>query len=219
MTPSTFKPQSVEDFIGQTGEIAKLLTAKIKRIKDDPDARVKWIFTGVQGTGKSCLALFLAKQLISHPISYSKLNGQSMSIEVVREWYRQRVYRPFGGGWQCVHVDELDHASPEALAQALSYWDDLPAHCAFIATSNAPLATSEMTPLELKKTIPLRVHSRFIPYKFGPVRPDEIAMFLFQRWQIPFADGLRLAQQNGGDVRACFNDTEAFMDRQEAVAV
>lgn len=219
MTPSTFKPQSVEDFLGDAGKIARLLSNKIAKVKEEPNARLKLLLLGTPGSGKSELAMFLARQLVTHSISIQKLNGQSFSVDWVRECYSNRMYRPFDNGWSVQIVNEIDAASPEALAQALEYWDDLPPHFCFIATSNSELAKSDMTKEELKKAIPLRVHSRFIPYKFGPVRPDEIAMFLFQRWQIPFADGLRLAQQNGGDVRATFNDSESFLDRQEAVAV
>jgi DNA polymerase III delta prime subunit len=168
MTPSTFKPQAVEDFIGDAGTYAKLLTQKIAKVRDEPNARLKIIFYGSPGTAKSELAMFLARLLVSHNISIQKLNGQSFSVDWVRECYRNRQYRPFDNGWSVQIVNEIDHASPEALAQALEYWDDLPPHFAFIATSNAPLATNEMSKDELRKAIPLRGPQPVHPIQVRP---------------------------------------------------
>jgi replication-associated recombination protein RarA len=214
MTPSTFKPERLEDFVGSTGRLAAQLAAKVLRLKADPNARFKALFYGWPGTAKTELAKFIARRLSEHELAIELLNGQSMSVERVREWHRQRCYRPIHGDWTLIIVNELDSASPEAHSELLEYLDSLPPHFAFLATTNKKLEDSATPKADLKDCLPKRIHSRFIAYKFLPVQAAETAAFVCQRWGLPYETALRIAEANQGDVRGCFNDIERHLDSE-----
>jgi replication-associated recombination protein RarA len=201
INPSEFRPQCPADFIGSAQSTARLLLAKADRLKPTPDSRLKLLFHGAPGTGKSELARLLAHELTGTALAIEHLNGQTMSVELVRDWHRNSGYRPMFSQWAVKWVDEIDRASEAAQSELLTYLDGLPPQTAFIATTNQTL-----------RQLSARVQSRFLRFHFKPVSECEIADWLAKRFDIPADDACRIACDNRGNVRGALLDAETLLD-------
>lgn len=208
MTPTSFKPERASDFIGAAGIHAHMLHRKIEQNRDNPAFFFRALFYGPPGCGKSELAWHIAITLAKVRCYIEDLNGQSMSVDLVREWRRQSHYRPLPGEFRCRIVDEFDMASTAAHAELLSFLDMRTPQTCFIATTNQTVDRL----LE-------RLQTRMQLYKFTPVEDQQLAAWLNQRWQIPFPDAEHIALANHGNVRGALNDAETWLDRQQLVEV
>jgi len=201
-------PQTVDEFIGETQDHARIFTRKAKELNNGTKGRLVVLFHGVPGTGKSKLALMIARELVG-PVpaarhNIEKLNGQSMSVDRIRQWEESMHYYPLYGKRIVKVVDELDKAGEAAQAELLTCLDQGPMWWDFIATTNVPLGA-----------ILKRVTSRMQQVKVEPVPTEAVKQFLM-RW-IPAEPAEELARANLGDVRGALNDAATFLDQTKYI--
>lgn len=189
MNPSNHK------LIGPAGKLADLFG------RVDGDAvTVKRLLTGMPGTGKTALANQLAATLTGDKWAVESVNGRKCSVHVVAEWQRMVATScMFGTGWRAFVVNEVDTCPADAQDLLLTFLDEMPANCAFIATSN----------LELEKLTP-RFISRLERHEVTAPEPEEIARFLVEIHGVPALVAQQIAFLCGGNVRAAEIDAAAW---------
>lgn len=217
MRPLEFRPKSVEDFIGNTLMVGRVVMTKADRIRAT-GGRFAILFYGPPGTGKTELATVIARSLIEHPTMLEQINGQSLSPDVLRTWQQGMQYRPMIGSWSVKLVDEVDAMSPGAESESITFLDKLPPHWAFICTTNRQLQTREQEKKGIRtdsagdKLVPFRIHSRMQPFKFKEVSIEEVAKWLQSRWLPSWEDAYAIAMANEGNVRGALNDADTHLD-------
>lgn len=203
--PSQYQPTVPAEFVGKTQRIAEALFKKAESLKQT-NACARWLFTGPPGVGKSRLAEVLAKDLAHHQSAVEQLNGQSLSVDLVRDWERSLAYKPICGERWVKLVDEIDAASTAALNEFRTYLDRIRAGTIVIGTTNKTL-----------KELPPQLQTRFFPFIFEPVTPTAFADWMASVWGFDHAAAYDIAIRNMGCVRSSLIDCEAHMDREVGV--
>lgn len=190
------------ELIGRSGVIQRvmrgkftLLRAAILRGEETSVLRRRVLFTGPPGVGKTELGGELSLLMAGSPYAVEKLNGQNVTIDVVREWTRNACYKPLFGDISVKFVDEIDAIGPAALNDLRTYLDELAPHRVFIGCTNQP-------PGKLQP----QLQSRFQVIQFAPIPALEIAVLLRAKYQLPLAIAAEIAQKSGGNVRAAEAD-------------
>lgn len=195
-TPESWRPNVAADFIGDAARVVTKLGQKIQR---RPLAAQRWLFLGPPGVGKTAAAIVLAKGLAAHPTGIEHVNGQSCTVDLVRQWRDALPYRPmFGPGVKL--IDELDLASPAAQHELLTVLDRLPEWQHVIATTNQNLDVLQP-----------RLQSRFQQYAFEPPHPQEI-QGLLARFGLVGETAKQIAKDVAGNVRAGLLDAQSVID-------
>lgn len=200
--PSQYQPTVAAEFVGKTQRIAEALFKKAEALRQN-DACARWLFTGPAGTGKSRLAEVLARTIAHHPSAVEQLNGQSMTVDLVREWERGQFYRPICGQRFVKVVDELDVASSASLNELRTFLDRMKGGTVFIGTTNKTL-----------RELPAPLQTRMFPFIFEPVTPTAFADWMASVWGFDHAAAYDIAIRNMGCVRSSLIDCEAHMDRE-----
>jgi replication-associated recombination protein RarA len=188
MTPDQYKPTKPSELIGPAAGIASAIMKYIRTIP--ADARIKQVYFGDYGCGKTCIVAMIARALAAAPIDIESINGKNVSIELVREWQRGAAYSSLFGGWKVKLINETDLIPSAAQELMLAYLDELPPSTAVIATSNASMAT-----------LSERFATRFSPIKVDSPSSDEITDFLVRRWKVPRKAAAFIAIGACGNVR------------------
>lgn len=145
-------------------------------------------------------------ELAGHVMAIETVNGQSVSVDLVRSWRNQESCGTFWSQWVVKRIDELDRASEAAQCELLSLMDRRSSHFAILATSNLTLSGFSK-----------RLQSRFMPYSIALPEAVDVVNLL-RRLGVDDAGAWQIANANGGDVRASLNDAEAFLDAQQFTA-
>ena len=181
------------DFIGKSGKIAALLFNQIPKLTAPgcPIMERRYLFTGKPGLGKSAIAEMLGQALVTHSLGIETVNGQSCSVDRIREWeFCGRFYPMFGMRVQI--IDEIDSMSSAALCAARTYLDKLPTKTVIIGTTNRAV-----------EELPEQLQSRFKVLYFDPVPLEIIADWLQLKFpRLGAAMAGSIAIQSGGNVRA-----------------
>jgi DNA polymerase III delta prime subunit len=194
---------STKKLIGPAGKLSDLFA----RTCEDA-VTVKLLLTGAPGTGKTSLANQIALSLTGEPFATESVNGRKCSIHVVAEWQRMTATScMFGTGWRAFVVNEIDTCPADAQDLLLTFLDEMPANCAFIATSN----------LELDKLTP-RFISRLERHEVGAPEPEEIAQHLHRDHGCPPLIAQQIAFLCGGNVRAAEIDAKAWQNQHAPTA-
>ena len=128
-----------QKLIGPAGQLADLFG---RTLDDGETTRLKLLFTGAPGIGKTELANRIAASLTGDGGRYAieSVNGRKCTIHTVADWQRLVATScMFGTGWRVFVVNEVDTCPADAQDLLLTFLDELPANCAFVATSNLDL--------------------------------------------------------------------------------
>ena len=179
--------------IGKSGKIAALLFNQIPKLTA-PGCSImdrRYLFTGKPGLGKSAIAEMLGRALVSHELGIEAINGQSCSVECVRQWRYHGQFAPMFG-MRVQIVDEIDAASPAAHNELRTYLDRLPGKTVFIGTTNKTV-----------EELPEQLQSRFKILYFDPIPIEIIAEWLKAKFpRLGEAMAASIAIQSNGNVRA-----------------
>lgn len=189
--------------IGPAGRLADLFA---RTLESSELSTVKLLFSGAPGCGKTSLADRIAESLCGGKFAVESINGRRCSIHVVAEW--QRTYASscmFGTGFRAFIINEVDTCPADAQDLLLTFLDEMPANCAFIATSN----------LELDKLTP-RFISRLERHEVTAPEPEEIAAWLVGEHGVPALIAQQIAFLCGGNVRAAEIDAAAWRNEHTA---
>lgn len=211
------KPSHPSHFIGTSGRIAAVLFATLPELHanpfSDPLDRCH-LFAGAPGLGKTSLALALASSVTGEPLerlwrkqgfNVEQVNGQSLTVELVRKWQMDGRYVPLSG-IRVQIVDEIDAGSIAAFNEARTYLDQLPSHTLFIATTNKE-------PEQLQP----QLQSRMQIWRFKPVSAEAITALLVSRFSLDTDIATTYALGSQGNVRAALLDAKAHV-RTAAIA-
>jgi len=212
--PETWRPRSVDEFLGKAGRVVKKLIRKFERHgEEDLMPPIKLMFTGTPGTGKSEVAKFLARQLSGDPLNFEVINGTRFNLDK-----SQTFANTFGmgsllggpGAYRGLVVDEIDKCTKAAQIDCLTMIDKLPDGMFLIVTTNEPVDKFEP-----------RFYSRFQRIGFDPVDNDEITDLLTREFGIAEDSAMMIGVGACGNVRLALLDAQShldFSDEPEAVA-
>ena len=180
-------------FIGKSGKIATLLFNQIPKLTA-PGCSImdrRYLFTGRAGLGKSAIAEMLGRALVTHELGIEVINGQSCSVDRIREWqFHGQFATMFGMRVQI--VDEIDAASLAAHNQLRTYMDRLPSKTVIIGTTNRTV-----------EELPEQLQSRFKILYFDPIPIEIIAAWLLAKFpRLGAVMAGSIAVQSNGNVRA-----------------
>lgn len=181
--------------------------------------RLSILAEGNPGVGKSHLLDMLALELTKSPFAIERVNGQSLGIELVRDWRERAGYGNLFSDWTVKRIDELDEASASAANELLTYLDYLPAGHAILATSN--------NYAKLRANSKGRLETRFVRFHVGAPSLDEAIAFLrrYKHLPAPIAKSIALGSvpegclpTEGVNMRACMKDADGYWSARKAVA-
>lgn len=205
------KPRKPADWIGKTGVIARTLFHQAPTIRANPASDPLdrcLLFTGAPGNGKTTLAEALSAELCDDPVfGVESINGQSLSVERVRQWMHSGVYKPLHGGMHVKLIDEIDGGSTAAFNEMRTYLDRLPSHTVVLATTNK--STNELQE---------QLQSRFQIWKFDPIAQATLHLWLIQTFHLAREVAHEIAERSGGNVRAATADAKAILTVLRAAA-
>lgn len=179
--------------------------------------RLAIITEGNPGVGKSHLLDLLAIELTRSPFAIERINGQSLGIEVVREWRERAAYGNLFSDWTVKRIDELDLASTSATAELLTYLD-------YLAPRHAVLATTNDYG-KLRANSKGRLETRFVRFHVGAPSIDDAVGFLKKQRHLPAAIAKSIAlgsvpegclASEGVNMRACLKDADGYFAAKEA---
>lgn len=172
---------------------------------------------GNPGVGKTHLLDLLALELTrsdrhsGSEFAIERVNGQSLGIDLVRDWRERAAYGNLFSDWTVKRVDELDEASTSANNELLSYLD-------YLTPRHAVLATTNDYP-RLRVNSKGRLETRFIRFHVGAPSVDEAFGYLKKHRQLPahVAKSIALGAvpegclpTEGVNMRACLKDADGF---------
>jgi len=182
-------------------EAARALVAK--------SDRVALLLDGDPGVGKTELADQLAAEMTGTPFAVETMNGQSVGIEVVRQWRERGCYGNLFSSWTVKRIDEVDQMSSSAISEMLTFLDTLPARHAVIVTTNEFGKLRQMTKG--------RLESRFVRLPVNAPTVADTSRELVRRFKLPAEHAQKIARGcvpdgflDGCNVRAAFNDARAL---------
>ena len=165
---------------------------------------------GEPGVAKSHLLDLFALELTGSKHAIETVNGQSVSVDLVRQWRHDAAYGNLFSDWTVKRIDELDRASDAAQAELLSWLDYLPKHLAVLATTNNFGAMSRVDRGRLQR--------RFKQIRVEAPTVLEAVPYLMKHFGLPLEAATEIARQavpdgelDGVNMGAAVEDAEAFL--------
>lgn len=131
MLHEEFRPETWDDFVGN-GKAVDTVQRVIRR----PNYRggAFWI-DGPSGVGKTSLAWLIARELSPNHWNIEEIDGDQCSVDRVRELAESLRYRPLGGGFRAVIVNESHAMTSRAVQAWLTLLERLPANVVILFTT------------------------------------------------------------------------------------
>lgn len=206
MNPCEFKPQAPEQFIGPARVAARTIGAVIARSKAKGHP-IKLLLHGPPGVGKSALCDYLSGQICTDKWGITKLNGCQVKKEAVDDWAARLCFRELGGGYKLLRIEEVDRAYTDAQIRFLTVLDDLPSHCAVLASTNCRLEDLEP-----------RFYSRFQTLHLASPTAKEIARFI-STFGVARRHLARISEFCCGNVRLALAEAQTALDEDAARSI
>jgi DNA polymerase III delta prime subunit len=188
--------------IGHAGQLLDLLSVTLAE-KD----RVKILFAGPPGVGKSEVSRRLAHQLCGGKFGVEEIIGRKASVHHVYGWEETFATSClFGTGKKIVVVNEIDTMPRDALDAMLALLDDMPTGRGLIGTTN-----------EKFSNLPERFRSRFQKYDVKSPSDTEIETLLVTQEGLPAAVASQIAALSCGNVRGALLDADAWKNENSFV--
>lgn len=137
---------------------------------------VALLIEGDPGVGKGHMSDQLALEITGSKFAIEQINGQSVSVDVVRSWKERSRYGNLFSDRTVKRIDEIDAASSSAMAELLTYLDYLHKGNAIIATTN------EFA--KLRSQCKGRLESRFVRFHVEPPSVQQTMAFLCHYYRI-----------------------------------
>jgi DNA polymerase III delta prime subunit len=137
-------------------------------------------------------------------VNVEMINGQSVNVDVVRNWTAAGFYRPLFGQCRVILVDEIDSITNGALNEIRSYLDRLPPATVFLSTTNKE--TNQLQP---------QLQSRFKPCSFTRPSDTELHNWLTAVHSVPADYASEIVRGAQGNVRAAKIDALAWKEAQQ----
>lgn len=195
MLPSSYKPKSIEDFIGparkQAADWSRLLA--LARADGSP---ICFLILGRPGLGKSELSNFITRELTTEHWNITRLNGKEVDIEKAESLARDFRLRSMFPGYRVLQIEEIDRMTKDAQVRFLTVLDDLPKWTAVVGSSNCKLADFEE-----------RFQRRFhVAQLIGPQSGEILELLL--RLGVPDAGARMLSVACGGNVGIALKEAD-----------
>jgi DNA polymerase III delta prime subunit len=165
---------------------------------------LKILFHGPPGTGKTTIALEIARTFAGHPMAVEHVAGREVSVDLVREWIHLIPQCSMWGAATVKVIDEIDTASQAAQEALLTYADKLTDKHGLIATTNLELGAFTK-----------RLQGRFQQCLVNAPEVIEIATHLTGQTGINLERCMEIAHGCGGDVRAAMLDADTVLDFEQ----
>lgn len=167
---------------------------------------------GNPGVGKSHLLDRFALDLTGSRFAIEQVNGQSVSVDLVRQWRERGAYGNLFSDWTIKRIDELDHAGSSAAAELLTFLDYLAPRTIILATTNDYA--------KLRAASKGRLETRFKVYRVDAPSIEDATAYLRERFKVPAAVAREIARgsvpdgclpSEGVNMRACVEDAEGYL--------
>lgn len=191
------------------GPAAAVLAAVVELVDSRENAAV--LLEGDPGIGKTVALDQLARRICGHELAIERVNGQSLSVDLVRSWRDRAAYGNLFSPWTVKRIDEIDQASSSAVSELLTFLDYLPRRIAVLATTN------DYAKLRLQSKG--RLETRFHRYHVDAPTVEETTAHLVKLFRIPKTVAQKIAggavpegclPSEGCNMRAAIKDAEAF---------
>lgn len=179
--------------------------------------RAAILLDGDPGVGKTAVLDLLAQDITGTPYAIEHVNGQSLSVDIVRQWRERGPYGNLFAAWTVKRIDEIDAASSSAIAEMLSFLDYLPKGLLVMASTN------EFA--KLRSATKGRLESRFHRFHVDAPSVEETTALLIRDLKVPKSIAQQIARGTvpegclitaGCNVRASIRDAEAFLAARAA---
>ena len=179
--------------------------------------RAAILLDGDPGVGKTAVLDLLAQDITGTPYAIEHVNGQSLSVDLVRQWRERGPYGNLFAAWTVKRIDEIDAASSSAIAEMLSFLDYLPKGLLVMASTN------EFS--KLRSATKGRLESRFHRFHVDAPSVEETTALLIRDLKVPKSIAQQIARGTvpegclitaGCNVRAAIRDAEAFLAARAA---
>jgi chromosomal replication initiation ATPase DnaA len=193
--------------IGPAASVLEAARAVAKKAE-----RTAILVYGNPGVGKTHLLDLLALELTGSKFAIEHVNGQSVSVDLVRQWRERGCYGNLFSDWTVKRIDELDHAGGSASAELLTLLDYLPPRVAILATTNDYA--------KLRAASKGRLETRFKIFRVDSPSIEQAVSFLRARFKL----GVKVAEaiargavpdgclpSEGVNMRACIEDAQTYL--------
>lgn len=131
MLAAKYRPQSWGEFVGNEKAISKL-----RRVIERPGFGGAAIWCdGPSGSGKTSLAHLVAKTVGAADIDVEEIDGDSCSVDRVRDLSRSINVRPMFGAAKVIIVNEAHAMTSRAVQAWLTLLERLPQHAVIVFTT------------------------------------------------------------------------------------
>lgn len=179
--------------------------------------RAAILLDGDPGVGKTAALDALALELTGTSHAIEHVNGQSLSVDLVRQWRDRGLYGNLFSSSTVKRIDEIDAASSSAISEMLSFLDYLPKGLIVLASTN------EFS--KLRMATKGRLESRFHRFHVDAPSVDQTTAHLVKALKVPKTIAQQIARGTvpegclvtaGCNMRAALRDAEAYLAARAA---